>query len=74
MRTTMHAFSTSCQPLFTVGDVVHIAKIGLCKVIEASKTAFTVMDSAKVLYEVNEVLNPPSRARKSKAELNRGVF
>lgn len=72
MRTTMQAFKTTLNPLFTVGDLVYVAKLGICKVVEASRQAFTVMDSLNTLYEVNEVVQASQKARKAKHEATRG--
>lgn len=74
MRTTMQAHSTSLSPTFTVGDVVYIAKLGMCKVREAFARTLVVADPLGALYEVEEVIQASQKARKGKHEQQRGKF
>lgn len=74
MKTTMQALKTTLAPNFSVGDMVYIAALGPCKVIEAFLSPFTVLDAYGTLYEVFELLKTPSKPSKGKHEQNRGVF
>lgn len=39
---------------FNQGDLVRLSKLGICRVVEASKTVLTVLDALGDYYEVTK--------------------
>jgi hypothetical protein len=54
MQTLKLVSTANPSTYFNQGDLVRLSKLGICKVVEASKTVLTVLDALGDYYEVTK--------------------
>lgn len=59
MQTLKLVSTANPSTYFNKDDLVRLSKLGICRVVEASKTMLTVLDALGDYYEVTKAIKAP---------------